>query len=595
MEHSDRLPRKLAAILYADVAGYSRLTGDDEDATHRTLSEYLDLISSSVESHRGRIMHYAGDAVLAMFNAVTDALACASAIQEDLKTRSEGSPEGRRLKFRIGLNLGDVIEDRGDIYGDGVNIAARLESLAEPGGICISGTVYDAIGNKLPIQYEFMGEQQVKNIEKPVRAYRVLQDTNEDMEAVSSGPLTLESPDKPSIAVLPFTNMSGDPEQEYFSDGITEDIITELSRFPTLFVIARHSSFAFRAQTFDVKEIGGKLGVRYIVEGSVRTAGDRMRITAQLIDVETGNHIWAERYDRAIEDIFDVQDEVTSAIVATLPGQIEKSVIERAGRKRTESMTAYDCLLRGNKHFHRLTHEGLLEARRLYQKAIELDPQFAQAISRLAATDNLSTSLGWESEDSRPDTMETVQRALALDSNDNWSRLTLGWTLLRKQRFDESEEQFEKALALNPGDADCVAWAALASVVLGRADEAFELINKAMRLNPLHQNYYHMVSGHAAYFTGRYDDAVRGFKQGSEFGIWHHANLAAAYGQMGRVEEARIEAAMFVEERRRHLESNGIPLPASELELVAPRMVRFRRQVDRERYLGGLRKAGLAG
>jgi TolB-like protein len=405
----------------------------------------------------------------------------------------------------------------------------------------------------------------------------------------------LESPDKPSIAVLPFTNMSGDPEQEYFSDGITEDIITELSRFPTLFVIARHSSFAFRAQTFDVREIGGKLGVRYIVEGSVRTAGDRMRITAQLIDVETGNHIWAERYDRAIEDIFDVQDEVTSAIVATLPGQIEKSVIERAGRKRTESMTAYDCLLRGNKHFHRLTHEGLLEARRLYQKAIELDPQFAQAISRLAATDNLSTSLGWESEDSRPDTMETVQRALALDSNDNWSRLTLGWTLLRKQRFDESEEQFEKALALNPGDADCVAWAALASVVLGRADEAFELINKAMRLNPLHQNYYHMVSGHAAYFTGRYDDAVRGFKQGSEFGIWHHANLAAAYGQMGRVEEARIEAAMFVEERRRHLESNGIPLPASELELVAPRMVRFRRQVDRERYLGGLRKAGLAG
>jgi TolB-like protein len=293
MEHSDRLPRKLAAILYADVAGYSRLTGDDEDATHRTLSEYLDLISSSVESHHGRIMHYAGDAVLAMFNAVIDALACASAIQEDLKTRSEGSPEGRRLKFRIGLNLGDVIEDRGDIYGDGVNIAARLESLAEPGGICISGTVYDAIGNKLPIQYEFMGEQQVKNIEKPVRAYRVLQDTNEDMEAVSSGPLTLESPDKPSIAVLPFTNMSGDPEQEYFSDGITEDIITELSRFPTLFVIARHSSFAFRAQTFDVKEIGGKLGVRYIVEGSVRTAGDRMRITAQLIDVETGNHIWA--------------------------------------------------------------------------------------------------------------------------------------------------------------------------------------------------------------------------------------------------------------------------------------------------------------
>ncbi|GMQ77115.1 MAG: adenylate/guanylate cyclase domain-containing protein [Gammaproteobacteria bacterium] len=595
MEDSKRLPRKLAAILYADVAGYSRLTGEDEDATHRTLSEYLDLISLTVEQHRGRVMHYAGDAVLAMFDAVIDAIACASTIQGDLKARSEDLAKGRRLNFRIGLNLGDVIEDRGDIYGDGVNIAARLESLAEPGGICISGTVHDAIGNKLPIQYEFMGEQQVKNIEKPVRAYRVLLDTKEDMEATSSGPPALEPPDKPSIAVLPFTNMSGDPEQEYFSDGITEDIITELSRFPTLFVIARHSSFAFRAQTIDVKEIGGKLGVRYIVEGSVRTAGNRMRITAQLIDAATGNHIWAERYDRATEDIFDVQDEVTSAIVATLPGQIEKSVVERAGRKRTESMTAYDCLLRGNKYFHRLTHEDLLEARRLYQKAIELDPQFAQAISHLAAVDNLATALGWEAEDLRPDTMETVQRALALDSDDNWSRLVLGWTLLRQQRFDESEEQFEKALALNRNDAECVAWVALAFVFLGRADEASELVNQAMRLNPLHQNYYHMVSGHAAFFTGRYDDAARDFKQGREYGIWHHANLAAAYGQMGRVEEARAEAAMFVEARRRHLESNGTPFPASELELAARRMVRIRRQNDRDRYLDGLRKAGLTG
>jgi TolB-like protein/Flp pilus assembly protein TadD len=591
---SERLPRKLAAILYADVAEYSRLTGEDEDATHRRLSEYLDLISDIVDHHRGRVVHYAGDAVLAKFEAVIDALSGAVAIQNDLQTRNRELPQERKVQFRIGVNLGDVIEDREDIYGGGVNVAARLESLADPGGICISESVRTAVGKKLELGFEFMGEQQVKNIAEPVRAYRVVPHAPDTSHATTSGLQNNELPDKPSIAVLPFTNMSGDPEQEYFSDGITEDIITELSRFPTLFVIARHSSFAFKAQAIDIKEVSDRLGVRYLVEGSVRKAGNRVRITAQLIDGATGDHIWAERYDRSIEDIFEVQDEVMQAIVATLPGQIEKSVVERTGRNRTESMTAYDYVLRGNRHLHRLTYEDVLEARRLYRKAIELDPQFAQANSRLAATNNLTTAMGWETDDSLPDTVETVQRALALDGDDNWSRLTLGWTLLRQHRFDESEEQIEKALALNRNDADCVAWVAQAFVQLGRADEAFELINNAMRLNPLHQSYYHMVSGNTAYFTGRYDDAVREFKKGSEYGIWHYTNLAAAYGQAGRIEDARAAVAIFVETRHKQLAKIGKPLPDSDLELVRERIERFRRRVDQDRYLEGLRKAGLS-
>jgi adenylate cyclase len=594
VEDSDRLPRRLAAILYADVAGYSRLTGEDEDTTHRRLREYLDLISSTVEGHRGRVMHYAGDAVLAMFDAVVDALSCASKVQRDLEARNEDLPDERKVQFRIGVNLGDVIEDRGDIFGDGVNVAARLESLAAPGGVCISESVRTAVGKKLDLGFEFMGEQEVKNIAEPVRAYSVVLRTAQTKQAAASKPKNTELPDKPSIAVLPFTNMSGDPEQEYFSDGITEDIVTELSRFPTLFVIARHSSFAFKGQTIDMKEVGDKLGVRYVVEGSVRKAGSRVRITAQLIDATTGNHIWAERYDRSIADIFEVQDEVTQAIVATLPGQIEKAVAERSGRKRTESMTAYDCLLRGNRHFHRIAYDDLLEAKRLYQQAIDLDPQFATAYSRLAATDNLIAGMGLGTKDTWKEVLETVQRALALDSNDNWSRLTLGWTLLRRQRFDESEEQFEKALALNRNDADCISWIALGFVLLGRTEEAFDLISEAMRLNPLHPNSYHLVLGYAAYFTGRYEDAIQELRRGGEYGIWHHANLAAAYGQAGRIEEAQAEVTTFVEARRNQLKTRGIPLPASDLELVTERIKRHKRQEDRDRFLEGLRKAGLS-
>ena len=388
--------------------------------------------------------------------------------------------------------------------------------------------------------------------------------------------------------------MSGDPEQEYFSDGITEDIIIELSRFSMLFVIARHSSFALKGQNFSLKEIGQKLGVLYILEGNVRKAGNRVRITAQLIAVETDAHIWAERYDRVIEDIFDVQDEVTSAIVAILPGRIEKAVIDNTRRKRTANMTAYDCLLRGNWHYRHFTYDDLDEARRLYQKAIDLDPHYAQACSRLAMTYNSLTTLGWETNAILNKALEITQRAITLDGSDNWARMALGFAHLRRQQFDEAEEQFEKALALNHNDADCISWTAMGFVCLGRAEEGLKLITEAMRLNPLHPKMYHGMLGNALYFAGRYEDAVREFRLAGEFGPINHANLAAAYGQVGRIEEARAEAKTFVDARTKQLEVGGAPLPVSDLELAMPKIRRFRRQADRDRYLDGLRKAGLS-
>ena len=313
----DRLPRKLAAILYADVAGYSQLTGEDEDTTHRTLSEYLDLIASTVATHRGQVMHYAGDAMLAKFDAVVDATSAAVAMQNALKIRNEAVPDERKVQFRIGVNLGDVIEDRGDIYGDGVNVAARLESLAEPGGICISDAVRSAIGKKLHLDYEDMGEQQFKNIADPVRTYRVLLCVSESPTDILKTPLPSRS-DKPSIAVLPFTNMSGDPEQEHFSDGITEDIITDLSKVAGLFVVARNSTFTYKGEAVNVQQVGKELDVRYVLEGSVRKAGNRTRITGQLVDGSTGGHLWAERYDRDLTDIFAVQDEIARSITGAL-------------------------------------------------------------------------------------------------------------------------------------------------------------------------------------------------------------------------------------------------------------------------------------
>ena len=342
MPVEEHLPRKLVAILHADVVGYSRLASEDEDATHHRLRASLDLISKSVTSYHGRIINYAGDAALAMFEAVLDAVSCAAAIQRDLAILNQEVPDDRKVLFRIGVNLGDVIEDSGDIYGDGVNIAARIESLADPGGICISDAVRAAVGKKLGLDYEDMGEQKVKNIPEPVRTYKIIV----AREKVPVAP-ELELPDKPSIAVLPFQNMSGDPEQEFFADGMAEEIITALSHYRWFFVIARNSSFTYKDSAVDVTRVGRELGVRYVLEGSVRKSGNRVRVTAQLIDAATGSHIWAERYDRELDDIFALQDEITETIVTSIEPEIGAFERERARRKPPENLDAWGSFQRG--------------------------------------------------------------------------------------------------------------------------------------------------------------------------------------------------------------------------------------------------------
>ncbi len=366
-----RIDRKLTAILSADVKGYSRLMGEDEVATIRTLTAYRELIISLIREHKGRVVDTPGDNLLAEFASVVDAVTCAVEVQRDLGERNAELPDQRKMEFRIGINLGDVVVEGERIYGDGVNIAARVEGLADGGGICISGTVYEHVKNKLVLGYESLGEHTVKNIAEPVRVYRI------NLEKPGAKPLDL--PTKPSIAVLPFKNLSGDPEQEYFSDGITEDIITALSRIRQFFVISRNSTFSYKVTSPDVRRVAKELGASYILEGSVRKAAGRVRISAQLIEGTTGNHVWAERYDRDLEDVFAVQDEITQTVVSAIEPELLKSELHRARIKPPEDLHAQDCYYRGMWHINRRTKEDDTEARRLFERATELDPTFGPA------------------------------------------------------------------------------------------------------------------------------------------------------------------------------------------------------------------------
>jgi TolB-like protein len=373
------MERKLTAILSADVQGYSRLMGDDEETTVRTLTAYREVMTSLIQQHRGRVVDSPGDNILAEFVSVVEALQCAMTIQRELAVRNAELPEHRKMLFRIGINLGDVLVDEDRIYGDGVNVAARLESLADPGGICISETAKIAVGNKLPFAYEFLGEQSVKNIAEPVRAHRLLA-----QESRSEDKSDERFAEKPSIAVLPLANMSGDPDQEYFADGVTEDIITALSRIRWFFVIARQSTFAYKGRSVDVRAVAKDLGVKYVLEGSVRKAGNRIRVTAQLIDGKAGKHVWASRYDREYEDVFAVQDEIAETIVGAVEPELGKAERERAKAKRPENLDAWDLYQRGLWHLYRYTKEDLEEAKRLFRRAAELDPGLGVAFSGLA-------------------------------------------------------------------------------------------------------------------------------------------------------------------------------------------------------------------
>jgi TolB-like protein/Tfp pilus assembly protein PilF len=579
------LRRKLAAILSADVKGYSRLMGEDEETTVHTLNAYKEVMSNLIRHHHGRVVDAPGDNVLAEFASVVDAVQCAVEIQKELKARNTDLPENRRMEFRIGINLGDVIEEEDEIYGDGVNISARLQGLAEAGGVCISGTAYDQVENKLRLEYEYLGEQEVKNIAKPIRAYRAKMKTAETQtDFVKHSQL----PDRPSIAVLPFANLSGDLEQEYFADGIAEDIITALSKFRWFFVIARNSTFTYKGKTVDVKTVAQDLGVRYVLEGSVRKAGKRVRITAQLIEAPTGHHVWAERYDRDLEDIFAVQDEITESIVTSIGPEFLSAEMQRAQRRDVRSLDAWDYVMRAAYHHSRYSKEDSAKAQRLLQKAIELDPLNAGGFCLLAFTHLMQVQFGWsESVDrSIQEAAEAAKKAVAIDDRDAWAHTALGLVDLISRRYDDAIGRLRRAIDLNPNLANAYGALGQALALSGEYDTAVEQINKAIRLSPRDPFlvYWFGHLGLAAFTEGRYDEAYewgkKSVQENPNFPGGHRL-MASSCGQLGRTKEAQAALKELL-----------LLMPGMTIDDVR-KQVPFKDSTDMERYLDGLRKAGL--
>jgi adenylate cyclase len=632
--------RKLAAILYADVAGYSRLTGEDEDATHRTLSEYLDFIAKTIAKHRGQVMHYAGDAVLAKFDAVVDALSAAVTIQKELKGRNQDLPHEQKVQFRIGVNLGDVIEDRSDIYGDGVNVAARLEGVAEPGGICISESVHTTVGQKLALEYEPLGEQQVKNIAKPVRTYRVVLDAAEQGSAneevsrgrkvsqrltvaatvvvlvalagwlASPGPwapslerspgevVTTTLPDKPSIAVLPFSNLSADPEQEYFAEGMSEDLITDLSKLSGLFVIARNSTFTYKGRSVDVRQVADELGVRYVLEGSVRRAGDQVRINAQLVDANTGGHLWAERYDGELTDVFALQDKVTSQVIDALAIVLTPAEEAQRATSETPSSDAYDAFLKGWAHYLQRTPDHYVKARGYFERAIEIDPNYSRAYAALA-------SVYWKAYFERWYPALEMDRYTARDRARKYldsagtnptslAHQVASYMNLWRGRWDEAVVEGQRAVDRDPNDADSHVTLAEMYIYAGNPHPALHLITKAQRLDPHNQGYHAFLSGLAQFGMEQFDAAVASLERAlelnpelwllrDEFGPQRCAPcrpLAAAYAYLGRKQEAQAVAYRDVDLPTFTVRNEMAYWP-------------FQHDADRDRLARGLIEAGV--
>jgi adenylate cyclase len=535
--------RKLAAILSADVVGYSRLMGEDEDTTVQTLTTYRDVISSLIKDHKGRVVDSPGDNILAEFVSVVNSLRCAWDVQQEIKSRNADLPENRRMNFRIGINLGDVIEEEDRIYGDGVNIAARLESKAEEGGICISGTAYDQVKTKLPFRYGYQGEQVVKNIREPIRVYKVLIERDVDELVLDK---KFELPDKPSIAVLPFVNMSGDPGQEYFADGVTEDIITALSRIRWFFVIARQSTFAYKGRSVDIRVVAKDLGVKYVLEGSVRKAGNRIRVTAQLIDGNAGKHVWASRYDREYEDVFAMQDEITETIVGALEPELGKAERERAKAKRSENLDAWDLYHCGLWHLYHYTKEDIEEAKRLFRRAAELDPGLGAAFSGLAEAYYFSLVYGHSdsSKQDREEALVAAHTAVELDAEDAGAHCTLGRVHYARREHEQAISELETALDLNPS----LAWGhygvGAALVFSGRAQQAIQHLETAIRLSPRDPNMgsflVRMADSHL--FMRNYEEAIQWAKKAlrqPNFQWSRYAVLVSALGHLRRLEEAQ--------------------------------------------------------
>jgi len=538
----ERVQRRLTAILAADIAGYSRLMGADEEGTLAQLKAHRHaLLDPKIEEHQGRIVKTTGDGMLAEFASVVDALRCAIEIQRGMLGRNADAPQERRIEFRVGINVGDIIIDGGDIYGDGVNVAARLEGLAEPGGICVSGRVQEDARGKLDIAFEDTGEQQLKNIAWPVRVYRV----RLSGEAAQSRP-ALALPDKPSIAVLPFTNMSGDPEQDYFADGMTEDIITGLSRARWLFVIARNSSFAYKGRSTDVKQVAHELGVRYVLEGSVRKVGERVRISAQLAEGTSGRQLWAKRYDRELSDIFAVQDEITETIIGAVEPELGKVERRRSASKRPDNLDAWDLYQRGMSHLYEYTKDDLLRAGQYFAEAIARDPQLGPAHSGLAETYYYEGVYGFADSisDNREKALAPALRAVVLDAEDAGAHCTLGRAYYMRREYDAAFRELKTALELNPSLALAHYGLGATLVFSGRAEEGIPHLTAAIRLSPHDPNMgsFLVRLADAAYFLKRYEEAAewaRRALQQPNFQWSRYTVLIAALAQLGRLDEAR--------------------------------------------------------
>jgi TolB-like protein/class 3 adenylate cyclase len=633
---TQEVKRKLTAILSADVKGYSRLMGEDEEATVHTLNAYKEVMTNLIQQSRGRLVDAPGDNVLAEFASVVDAVRCAVDIQKELKNRNAQLPENKRMEFRIGVNLGDVIEDGEQILGDGVNIAARLESLSEAGGICISGTAFDQVRNKLNLGYDYLGEQSVKNIALPVRVYKVLMEpeatgkvigekkaksrqwqktaliviailivviaafavwrlylrpTPPPREVASKEKMAFPLPDKPSIAVLPFVNMSEDPKQEYFSDGMTEDLITDLSKTSGLMVIARNSTFTYKGKPVKIKQVAEELGVRYVLEGSVRRSGDVIRINAQLIDAMTGVHLWAERYDGTMNKVFALQDEITQKIVSTLQVKLTGGEKEQVGLRATDNIEAYNALLEGLGHFYRYTPDGTAKAATLFKKAIELDPNYGRAYAALAHVYYQATlftallpalNMSWI--EGRLRLREYTQMALKKPTPSAYNLSALLYLSRRQHKEAISEE--ERGLALDPNSRECLFNMGRVLYLGGRPKEGIEYVNKSWRLDPRSRLLNLVALCWAHFCMGETAEAATFYEQALKLNpeAIGTIQLAAFYATLGRDQDARAMLEMSRKKKGAVQSDVGVAMFG----------MPFRDRAIGDRYAEGLLKAGLA-
>ncbi len=584
----DRIQRKLAAILAADVVGYTRLMEADEAETLVRLKALRDeLIDPRIEADGGRIVKVMGDGVLVEFPSAVDAVRTAIAIQQAMETRNAGEPDDMCIEFRVGVNLGDVIIDGDDIHGDGVNVAARLEGLCAPGEVYVSGSVFDQVTGKLAAAFDDLGEKSVKNMTRPIRVYRAKAKAEETMNPIDpDAPLPL--PDKPSIAVLPFENMSGDPEQEYFSDGITEDIITELTKISGLFVIARHSSFVYKGKQVNLKQVGRDLGVRYVLEGSVRKAGNRLRITAQLIDSMTDHHQWVERYDRDLEDVFAVQDEVARKVAEALAVALKPDEGERLGQIPIADIEVYDLYLKVRATPWPPTRENILTARNAYERIGQIAPAFAGGYAGQSMTYSIAVlfARSERAEEDAAKALELAQRAVTLDEGFAPSHSALGLAYAVSHRHDEGIAAARRAVELQPGNADAHADLARCLMFAGHGDEACDSVKTAHRLDPQYvAGPYLNLLGRASFVAGKYEQAIEAHEhnmdRGGPLGAIVLARLAACYALTGRMEDADRTT-------RRLLDHT----PRFSLAQAANLYMAVNRNED-ERMLDGLRKAGL--